>query len=169
MNGQRKFIEEIKRAIESEMRGVALTLSRDDVRPVGPHDLDAEQAVLCAILNGNTEADDLKPLESRHFYSHFNQRLFAALSATDERDLRALVDALDTRGPVLEELTTIRDATPFVCVPLLRNEVAKILDRWLERELIRAMQKIDAELRVGAITHDGARARLRQHFMETSG
>jgi hypothetical protein len=59
--------------------------------------------------------------------------------------------------------------TPFAVATTLRKHVATIMNHWLERELIRTMQQLDAELRVGAITHDGARARLRQHFTETAG
>ncbi|HET7540687.1 MAG TPA: DnaB-like helicase N-terminal domain-containing protein [Polyangiaceae bacterium] len=146
-----------------------MTLPREDVKPVGPHDGDSEQVVLSALLCGHATIEDVKPLEARHFYSTFNARLFGVLCTSAERELPALIDLLDMRGPVLEELTLIRDASPFVCVPLLSVEVAKILDRWLERELIRVMQELDAQLRVGAITHDGARARLRQHFMENAG
>jgi len=151
------------------MRGVALTLPREDVKPAGPHDSDAEQDVLSALLCEHTTPEALAPLEARHFYSTFNQHLFTLLGTTTERDLQALVDLLDMRGPVLEELATIRDATPFTGPARLRQHVNTLLDRWHERELIRTMQQLDAELRVGAITVDGAKLRLREFFMGNSG
>ena len=169
----RDFFEGLKRAlcrvVAHEMRGVALTLPREDVKPAGPHDYDAEQAVLSALLVGHVGADDVRPLEPRHFYGTFNQRLFKLLASTAERDPQALVDLLEMHGPVMEELLTIRDATPFVCRELLQVEVAKIFNRWLERELIQTMQRLDAELRVGAITVDGAKLRLREFFMGRTG
>ncbi|HEY5373887.1 MAG TPA: DnaB-like helicase N-terminal domain-containing protein [Polyangiaceae bacterium] len=169
----RDFFEGLKRAlcrvVAHEMRGVALTLPREDVKPAGPHDYDAEQDVLSALLCEHTTIEALAPLETRHFYSTFNQHLFAALAASSERDLQAITDALETRGPVLEELTIIRDGTPFASAPRLREHVNTIMARWLERELIRTMQQLDAELRVGAITVDGAKLRLREFFMGNSG
>jgi len=72
-------------------------------------------------------------------------------------------------GPVLEELTTIRDCTPFAAAATLTRHVATVMNRWQERELIQKMQRIDAELRVGALTVDGAKLRLREFFMGRVG
>jgi hypothetical protein len=169
---QRDFFVGLRRAlcrtVAHEMRGVALTLPREDVKPAGPHDYDVEQEVLSALLCDYTTAEALGPLESRHFYSTFNQHLFSALTASPERDLQAITDALDMRGPVMEELGTIRDATPFTGPERLRGHVRTLMDRWRERELIRAMQLLDAELRLGTVTVDGARLRLREFFMGNS-
>lgn len=169
MSTQSKFLEEIKKTVQHEMWSAMIMLPREEAPQAAPHDTDAEQEVLSALLCEHTTTEALKPLESRHFYSRFNQHLFALLATTEERDLQTLVDLLDARGPALEELTIIRDATPFAIAKTLRKHVTSIMERWLERELIRTMQTLDAELRIGAITHDGARSRLRQHFMEISG
>lgn len=209
MNAPAEFFQQLQRAvcrtIAREVRTLALTLPREVVKPVGPHDADAEQAVLSALLNGHATVAELRPLAPRHFYSLFNAKVFEALTArttrdgrckrcdgtgrlaafnvrpgchyvlcnecliTSDRELQALVDLLEVRGPVLEDLTIIRDTTPFTHPSFLRQNVTTIMRRWLERELIRTMQEIDAELRVGALTHDGARRRLREHFLENSG
>jgi hypothetical protein len=169
----RDFYDGLKRAlcrvVAHEMRGAALTLPREDVKPAGPHDYDVEQEVLSALLCEHTTAEALAPLEARHFYSVFNQHLFAALAVGPERDLQAITDGLSLCGPVLEELTIIRDATPFTGPERLRGHVRTLMDRWLERELIRTMQCLDAELRVGAVTVGGAKLRLRAFFMERVG
>ena len=159
----------IRRTIEDEMRGVALTLPREDVKPAGPHDSDVEQQILSALLSGHATAEQLKPLESKHFYSTFNQHLFTFLSNSPERDLQAIADTIDMRGPVLEELTTIRDCTPFAAAATLSKHVATVVNRSLERELIQTMQHIDAELRVGSLSVDGAKLRLREFFMGRIG
>ncbi|MEP7049451.1 MAG: DnaB-like helicase N-terminal domain-containing protein [Pseudomonadota bacterium] len=169
MNDRIKPKRTLAETIAYEMRGAIMQLPREIVPMPAPADLDIEQEILSALLCGHVTTDELKPLESRHFYSRFNQRLFEFLVASAERDLQAITDALPCRGPVLEELTIIRDATPFACLPTLHKHIRTVMDRWLERELIRTMQEVDAELRVGALTHDGARARLRQHFMEHAG
>jgi replicative DNA helicase len=160
-----RLVSVLQTTIEHEMRGCAMTLSREDVRPTGPHNSDIEQEILSALLCGHTTVETLEPLESRHFYSNFNQHLFAALTTTAELDLQALADLLDMRGPVLEELATIKDATPFAAAATLRKHVATIMDRWRERELIREMQQIDAELRTAGLTVDDARKRLREFFI----
>lgn len=174
MNAPRQdFINSLKRelcrTVAHEMRGVALTLPREDVKPAGPHDYDVEQEVLSALLCDHTTAEALAPLESRHFYGTFNRELFSALATSPERDLQAITDALSLRGPVLGELETIRDATPFTGPVRLRQHVNTLMDRWRERELIRTMQVLDAELRLGTVTVDGARLRLREFFMGTCG
>ncbi|MEO7032727.1 MAG: hypothetical protein ABI548_02765 [Polyangiaceae bacterium] len=169
MNARIKVKRTLAETIAYEMRGAILQLPREIVPMPAPGNLDVEQEILSAVLVGHVTTDDLKPLEARHFYSRFNRRLFETLATSPERDLQAITDALPCRGPILEELTIIRDATPFACLPTLRKHVKTVMDRWLERELICTMQQIDAELRVGALTHDGARARLREHFMEHSG
>jgi replicative DNA helicase len=156
---------DLVRAVREEMRGCALTLSREDVRPTGPHNSDIEQEVLSALLCGHTTVEALKPLESSHFYSNFNQHLFAVMTTTVELDLQALAQLLDMRGPVFEELTTIKDSTPFAAAATLRKHVVTIMDRWRERGLIREMQQIDAELRTAGLTVDDARQRLREFFM----
>jgi len=164
-----EFKREILEAVRHEMRGAALTLPREDVKPVGPHDSDVEQEILSALLIGHATVESLKPLESKHFYSTFNQHLFRFLSESPERDLQAITDAIDLCGPVLEELTTIRDCTPFAAAATLTRHVATVMNRWQERELIQKMQRIDAELRVGALTVDGAKLRLREFFMGRVG
>jgi len=164
-----EFKGELVRVVREEMRGCALTLSREDVRPTGPHNLDAEQEILSALLCEHATFESLKPLESRQFYAHFNQKLFAFLSENPERDLQLVADGLNMCGPLLEELTTIRDCSLFAGSATLAKHVSTVMNHWLERELIQVMQHIDAELRVGALTHDGARARLRAHFVGNSG
>lgn len=147
------------------MRGVALCLRREDVLPCGPNTLEGEQNVLSALLCSGITIDELKPLEAKHFYSVFNQRLFETLATTKSRDLDAVADALGGYGPIMEELEIIANCTPFVHPTRLHKDVIMIVDRWRERQLIQVMQKVDAELRVGALTVDGARARLREFFV----
>jgi len=161
----RRGDKSLREVVRETMLECALLMPRPEVTPAAPHDLDAEQGVLSALLCGHTTIDALKPLESSHFYGHFNQRLFNVLCWSPERDLERIADLLNIGGPVIDELTTIRDATPFAVRATLRAHVMTIVDRWRERELIRAMQQIDAELRVGALNHAGARARLREHFV----
>lgn len=164
-----KLGPDLHEVIAREMRGAILTLPREEAPQAAPHDSDAEQVILCALLLGHSSAEHVKGLQPRHFYSAFNARLFELLTSTKERDLQLLADRLGILGPVVPELELIRDASVFVCASMLHLEVAKVLERWLERQLIRTMQEIDAALRVGSLTHDGARARLRQHFMENAG
>jgi len=150
--------------VAEEMRAAVMMLPREELPQAAPHDLDAEQEILSALLCDHVTTDELKPLTPQHFYSRFNQFLYQVLLNVPERDLQKLTDLLDVRGPVLEELTTIRDATPFCSLQTLRKHVATLVERSLERELIRVMQKIDAELRVGSLARDEARIRLRKHF-----
>lgn len=115
-----------------------------------PHDLDAEAAVLSALLLSRDSADQVLPsLRPEHFYSDANGRIYQAIVALGDKpaDIVTVRSWLDDRGllqktggpPYLHQLA---DATPAEANV---GEHAKIVrEKWRVRQTIATCQRIAA-------------------------
>ncbi|HMJ14821.1 MAG TPA: hypothetical protein VK524_25590 [Polyangiaceae bacterium] len=137
-----------------------------------PHDDDAEQEILAAVLSGDVLPADLAPLRGQHFRAHIKQQAFAAADAlavfgapvTVEAIVELLTHEGYSREAVRSELELARDATPFLCRSTLQQRGERVIELWRQRQLIGVMSEVDAQLRVGVLTHEGAKLRLREYF-----
>jgi len=130
---------------------------RQELRPtagrVPPHDLDAEAAVLSAVLLTNEAFDEVSDLlHAEHFYSDANRRIFEAITelqsagrpvdvvsvATWLRDRERLQQVGGT--PYLAQLT---DAIPAVAHVAAHARVVR--EKWRVRQLISTCQRLAAE------------------------
>jgi len=125
-----------------------------DVRGrVPPHDLDAEAAVLSALLNDGAALDAVADiLRPEHFYSKANARIFEAvlaLSAVGTRgDIVTVAGWLRAREQLArvggaEYLARIADATPHVAH--VADHARVVRERWRVRRMIAECQRIAAE------------------------
>src|ERR1700754_3817775 len=117
-----------------------------------PHNLEAEQALLGAILYDNAAYERLTDrLQSTHFYEPFHQRLFAAMEEHIRKGQLAepivLVERF-RRDPAFEELGGLRYLADLVDrAPPAANaaDYARVIyDLALRRELIRLGGEISA-------------------------
>jgi replicative DNA helicase len=120
---------------------------------VPPHDLDAEAAVLSAILL-NREALDrvLEILKPEHFYSDANGKIFSAsmalaLSGTPI-DIVSIASYLRDREQLAQiggasYLAQLSDATPAVAH--VGAHAAVVYEKWRVRQLIATCQRVAAE------------------------
>lgn len=120
---------------------------------VPPHDLDAEAAVLAAILL-NREALDrvLEILKPEHFYSDANGKIFEAAmtlaAAGSPIDITTIAGWLRARERLAQVggavyLAQLADATPAVAH--VEAHARTVLAKWRVRRLIATCQKIAAE------------------------
>lgn len=90
---------------------------RDRLRPVGgrlpPQDLDAEAAVLSAILLAPVQIDQVRFLEPEHFYSDSNRRIFAAVLELDREGRPVDIVSIAARLRDHEQLTQA-GGTPYL-------------------------------------------------------
>lgn len=121
---------------------------------VPPHDLDAEAAVLSAIMLSADALDSvLTLLRPEHFYSDANGRIFeaaAALAAVGTPvDVITVCSWLRDRDDALVKIggsayvAQIADATPAVADVLAHAKI--VFDKWRVRNMIAACQHIAAE------------------------
>jgi replicative DNA helicase len=120
---------------------------------VPPHDLDAEAAVLAAVLLERDALDKvLEILKPAHFYSDANRRVFeAAVELTTEGtpvDITTVASWLRSRewinqigGP--SYLAQLVDATPAVAH--VESHARVVVEKWRVRQLIGTCQRIAAE------------------------
>jgi replicative DNA helicase len=119
---------------------------------IPPSDLDAESAVLSAIMFKATALDDCETvLRPEHFYADANRRIFEAARACAATgrptDITAITGALRDAG----KLQAV-GGTPYLAEIIGTPSVAKvepyarrIVEKWRLRELIRHCQEIEAE------------------------
>ena len=120
---------------------------------VPPHDLDAEAAVLAAVLLERDALDRvLELLKAEHFYSDANRRIYEAAvqltTAGSPVDIQTVASWLRSRewlnqigGP--SYLAQIVDATPSVANVTAYAKV--VHEKWRVRQLIGTCQRIAAE------------------------
>lgn len=143
------------------MRGRRRLRDREPVRLVAestagrvpPHNLDAEAAVLSAVLLGGEALDKVLPvLKPEHFYSDANGRIYeAAVSlavANMPIDLVAVANVLRDRGLLAqcggaEYLMLLSDATPAAAN--VGHHALIVKDKWRLRQLIAICQHTAAE------------------------
>lgn len=143
------------------MRGRRRLRDREPVRLVAestagrvpPHNLDAEAAVLSAVLLGGEALDKVLPvLKPEHFYSDANGRIYeAAVSlavANVPIDLVAVANVLRDRGLLAqcggaEYLMLLSDATPARAN--VGHHALIVKDKWRLRQLIAICQHTAAE------------------------
>ncbi len=120
---------------------------------VPPHDLDAEAAVLSAILL-NREALDVVQviLKQEHFYSDANGKIFDAAGKLAEQnepiDIIQVASWLRDREQIAQiggagYLAQLADATPAVAH--VGAHAAQVYEKWRLRQLIATCQKVAAE------------------------
>jgi replicative DNA helicase len=120
---------------------------------VPPHDLDAEAAVLSAILLSKEALDRvLELLKPEHFYSDANGRIYEAVQKLAEGgnpvDIVQVASWLRSRerlgqvgGP--SYIAQLADATPAVAH--VHAHAAVVYEKWRLRQLIATCQKVAAE------------------------
>jgi replicative DNA helicase len=133
-------------------------VSSDAPPAVAPSNIEAEQALLGALLYDNAAYERLSDrLQARHFYEPFHQRLFAALESHIRKGQLAepilLADEFK-KDPAFEELGGVRYLADLVDrAPPAANApdyARAIYDLALRRDLIR----IGGEITVEAQAHD---------------
>jgi replicative DNA helicase len=120
---------------------------------VPPHDLDAEGAVLSAILNERDSLDKVQELlQSQHFYSPANKRIYDACIALTQEGQP--IDAITVAGWLKsrEKLQEV-GGVPYIArivdaVPSVANVEAYariVREKWRMRSLIATCQQVTAE------------------------
>ncbi len=120
---------------------------------VPPNDLDAEAAVLSAILLSRDALDKVQPiLQPEHFYSDANRKIFEAF--TDLSSKGRPIDILTTRSWLADrELLQRAGGSAYLAqildsVPAVANvdDYAKtVREKWRMRQLISSCQRVAAE------------------------
>ncbi len=126
----------------------ALDLRPDETPDLAPHNLEAEQALLGAILFDANALDELGGLQALHFHEPFHARLFEAIRTIAATGLRPEAIALWERfklDPAMLELGGLRyladlvdRAPPAITAP---TYASVILDTSLRRDLIRLAEE----------------------------
>jgi replicative DNA helicase len=147
----------MERAFERPGRGAEARDAASELRPVAgrmpPSDLDAEAAVLSAVMLSGEAFDVVQELLSpEHFYSEANRRVFEAVqeltAASRPVDVVSVAGWLRDRGrldqiggsPYLAQLV---DATPAVAH--VEEHARAIREKWRLRSLIATCQRFAAE------------------------
>lgn len=120
---------------------------------VPPHDLDAEGAVLSAVLLGSEAFDAVQELlQVEHFYSEANGRIYEAVVALQQEqrpvDLVSVAGWLRDRERLAQVggtpyLIQVTEATPAVAN--VEAHARTIREKWRVRELIKTCQRFAAE------------------------
>ena len=127
--------------------------SRSPAGRVPPHDLDAEVAVLSAVLLAPEAFDEVAEiLKPEHFYSDAHRRIFEAIFEL-QRTQRA-VDAISVASFLKDKnrlqqvggtayLAQLTDATPYVAN--VESHARHIREKWRLRQVIGVCQHVAAE------------------------
>jgi hypothetical protein len=121
-----------------------------------PHDLDAEAAVLSAVMIDGAALEKVEFLLPEHFYAERHRQIFAACLALKLRGVRA--DTVTVANWLKEHqrieqvggtayLVEVLNATPAVAH--VAEHAAIIVDRWQERRLLALFDRASGELRLG--------------------
>ena len=142
------FASERRFGVEPAERSVTSTAGR-----VPPHDLDAEAAVLSAVLLSTEAFDQVQVfLAPEHFYSDANRRVYEAVQDLQAKgrpaDLVTVATWLRDRNRLQQVggtpyLAQLADATPSVA-NVEAHEVT-IREKWRVRQLIQTCQRVAAE------------------------
>lgn len=126
-------------------------MPRGDSLFVAPHNIDAEKAVLGALLLDNQIADEIFALlKPACFYLEQHRRIFSTIlelyNETRVIDLISIKDYLTRKGDLdavggIEYLTSLPDAVPSTKNAIAYAEVVK--EKWILRELISASNTIN--------------------------
>ncbi len=120
---------------------------------VPPHDLDAEAAVLSAILLTPESFDEVaEVLKPEHFYSDANRRIFDAIFELQR--MQRAVDVVSVASYLRDKnrlqqvggsayLAQLTDATPFVAN--IESHARLIREKWRLRQVIAVCQTVAAE------------------------
>ena len=118
-----------------------------------PNNLDAEAAVLSAVLLASEKFDEVASVvRADHFYSEANKRIFEAVQTLRERgspvDNVTVAAFLKTEGKLeavggTTYIAMITDAIPAVANLLAYADIVR--DRWQMRRLIQECQRWQAE------------------------
>ncbi|MFZ5895335.1 MAG: DnaB-like helicase N-terminal domain-containing protein [Myxococcota bacterium] len=121
------------------------------------HDLEAEAAVLCAIIREPARLSEVRALlEPREFYSHSNRRIFETIlslnTAGQAIDVVSVASALRERGHLescggTPYLAQISDATPAVAHVAEHARLVKKAYR--SRALVERLARANIEIRTG--------------------
>lgn len=117
-----------------------------------PSDLDAESAVLSAILLAPEMLEEVSFLQARHFYADANRWIFMA--ALDLRETGQPIDIVTVAGLLRDReklqaaggspyLAQLSDATPAVAH--IESHAKTIVSKWEVRQIIQTAQQIAAE------------------------
>lgn len=119
--------------------------------------IDDEETVISAALTGY-----MAPIETgvprAAFTGHrwniwqaieFHYAEAAGFEAPDLHELARYMHESGVRGPVLEELTTLRDSMAFVCHEYVLRSAARIVEVYRARELCGALERIVLRLHAG--------------------
>lgn len=140
-----------------------------DVAPMPPHDLDAEGAVLSAVMLDPSALAKVPELRPEHFYSEAHRRIFEACIAVaangEPLDAVTVHAWLKSRGRVasvggMGYLAEILAASPVVANVSAHAET--VLERWRRRDLLARTRRVVAGLEVGQLDADQAGERIRQ-------
>jgi replicative DNA helicase len=104
-----------------------------------PHSVEAEQAVLGALLLDNNAIDRVPDLKAEHFYDYDHARVFSEMAkqiASGKRcDSLTLFDAMNaTFSDCLPYLTKLQNNTPSAANIVRYSEI--VIDRAIKREVI---------------------------------
>ena len=131
-------------------------MPHDQEQPDGlrlpPHNVQAEQSVIGALLLDNDAIDRIGDLRADHFYRHDHRILFAAvlklIVAGERADVITLHEALLAKGAdqvpnCLVYLTEIESKTPSAAN--IRRYAEIVRSRWLKRSIIATCDEITEE------------------------
>lgn len=119
---------------------------------VPPSDLDAEAAVLSAILLAPESLEEMPFLEAKHFYADANRRIYMA--ALELREVGKPIDAVTVAGVLRDReklqsvggtpyIAQLSDATPAVAH--VEAHAKTIVTKWEMRQIIFVAQQIATE------------------------
>ena len=138
---------------ERGARGPEELEARAPAGRVPPHDLDAEAAVLSAILLSPESFDEVaEVLKPEHFYSDANRRVFDAIFELQR--VQRPVDVVSVASYLRDKnrlqqvggsayLAQLTDATPFVAN--IESHARLIREKWRLRQVIAVCQTVAAE------------------------
>jgi replicative DNA helicase len=152
----------LRDVVRAELRAVGLTA--EPFQPL-PADLDAEGEILSALLEGDVTHAFLAPLEGGHFYSLIHAAIWNAAKDVAPGDLVAVRAGLVSRGWVGaldQELLQLADRQPWRSRERLREQAERVIELAKRRKLIRALQRIEADLRTDRLSVVDAGERLRE-------
>jgi replicative DNA helicase len=157
--------DKIQRAISAvlprELRAIGLV--SDPPQPL-PTDIDAEAEVLSAILSGDIACADLAPLAAEHFYAVIHQAVWNAAKTVKPGDVEAVyvnLTAAGWTGAIDAELEQLTSAQPWRSRAVLKEQAARVVELAKRRELIRKLQRMEADLRTDRLTVSAALRILR--------
>lgn len=156
------LMEKIRKTVRDELRAAGLLA--EPAQPL-PTDLDAEGEVLSAVIGGEILCSDLRPLSAQHFYSTLHQAIWRAAEDVAPGDLEGIYTHLTAAGwigAIDDELEVLALTQPSRSKPMLRTQADRIIELSRRRDLIRRLQRLEADLRTDRVTEPEAKEALRE-------